>query len=229
MVSDQEPRYRLVDANGNIVGSLYGKDDGSIAIQETASGSDREVTLAPDGTFSAPSGDFDSVSTEVLDIEDDDAKLNLTTFDTFDEDGVVDYTISFPRSLNFEDFVWIMFETLENTAVEDIEMTEDGDNGPYGYRLVDGTKETGEDSWVIQTQNDSFPRSTGVLEFAATDRPSIGNMGFRIGRDDRGTHIDSGFSSGSSAVSSITIANAAGNANLRLRGIALIGTREGIA
>ena len=66
MVSDQEPRYRLVDANGNIVGSLYGKADGSIAIQETASGSDREVALAPDGTFSAPSGDFDSVSTESL-------------------------------------------------------------------------------------------------------------------------------------------------------------------
>ena len=63
MVSDQEPRYRLVDANDNIVGSLYGKPDGSIAIQETDSGSDREVTLAPDGTFSAPSVETDSVTT----------------------------------------------------------------------------------------------------------------------------------------------------------------------
>ena len=63
MVSDQEPRYRLVDANGNIVGSLYGKPDGSVAIQETASGSDREVALAPDGTFSAPSVETESVST----------------------------------------------------------------------------------------------------------------------------------------------------------------------
>ena len=66
MVSDQEPRYRLVDANGNIVGSLYGKADGSVAIQETDSGSDREVALAPDGTFSAPSVETDSVSTEEL-------------------------------------------------------------------------------------------------------------------------------------------------------------------
>ena len=64
MVSDQEPRYRLVDANDNIVGSLYGKPDGSVAIQETASGSDREVALAPDGTFSAPSVETESLSAE---------------------------------------------------------------------------------------------------------------------------------------------------------------------
>ena len=66
MVSDQEPRYRLVDSDGNIVGSLYGKPDGSVAIQETASGADREVALAPDGTFSAPSVETESVSTESL-------------------------------------------------------------------------------------------------------------------------------------------------------------------
>ena len=66
MVSDQEPRYRLVDDNGNIVGSLYGKPDGSVAIQETDSGADREVALAPDGTFSAPSVETESVSTEQL-------------------------------------------------------------------------------------------------------------------------------------------------------------------
>ena len=66
MVSDQEPRYRLVDSDGNIVGSLYGKPDGSVAIQETDSGSDREATLAPDGTFSAPSVETESVSTEGL-------------------------------------------------------------------------------------------------------------------------------------------------------------------
>ena len=71
MVSDQEPRYRLVDDEGNIVGSLYGKADGSVAIQETDSGSDREVALAPDGTFSAPSVETQLVSTEDLDIGDD--------------------------------------------------------------------------------------------------------------------------------------------------------------
>ena len=69
MTSDQEPRYRLVDSDGNIVGSLYGKADGSVAIQETDSGSDREVTLAPDGTFSAPSVETESVSTKQLSTE----------------------------------------------------------------------------------------------------------------------------------------------------------------
>ena len=69
MVSDQEPRYRLVDDDGNIVGSLYGKPDGSVAIQETDSGADREVALAPDGTFSAPSVETESVSTEELSTE----------------------------------------------------------------------------------------------------------------------------------------------------------------
>ena len=69
MTSDQEPRYRLVDANGNIVGSLYGKPDGSVAIQETDSGADREVALAPDGTFSAPSVETESVSTDALELD----------------------------------------------------------------------------------------------------------------------------------------------------------------
>ena len=66
MTSDQEPRYRLVDSNGVIRGTLYGKPDGSVAIQETDSGADREVALAPDGTFSAPSVETESVSTESL-------------------------------------------------------------------------------------------------------------------------------------------------------------------
>ena len=66
MVSDQEPRYRLVDSNGVIRGTLYGKPDGSVAIQETDSGADREVALAPDGTFSAPSVETESVGTENL-------------------------------------------------------------------------------------------------------------------------------------------------------------------
>ena len=75
MTSDQEPRYRLVDSDGNIVGSLYGKADGSVAIQETDSGSDREVTLAPDGTFSAPSVETPSLSTEKASIEQNACRL----------------------------------------------------------------------------------------------------------------------------------------------------------
>ena len=58
----------MVDSNGVIRGTLYGKPDGSVAIQETDSGADREVALAPDGTFSAPSVETESVTTEVASI-----------------------------------------------------------------------------------------------------------------------------------------------------------------
>ena len=82
MTSDQEPRYRLVDSNGVIRGTLYGKPDGSVAIQETDSGADREVALAPDGTFSAPSVETESVSTEQASITD---ALDATGLDLDDE------------------------------------------------------------------------------------------------------------------------------------------------
>lgn len=54
MTSDTEPRYRLVDSNGNVVGSLYAQGDGTLAIQEGTSGSDNEITVKTDGTFNAP-------------------------------------------------------------------------------------------------------------------------------------------------------------------------------
>jgi len=54
MVDDTEPRYRLVDSNGNVVGSLYAQADGALALQEGTSGSDNEVTVETDGTFNAP-------------------------------------------------------------------------------------------------------------------------------------------------------------------------------
>ena len=40
MVNDQEPRYRLVDSNGNVVGSLFQNAAGNVEIQdETGTGS----------------------------------------------------------------------------------------------------------------------------------------------------------------------------------------------
>lgn len=55
MVSDQEPRYRLVDPDADtIVGTLYAKSDDTLALQEGTSGNDNEVTMATDGTLGAP-------------------------------------------------------------------------------------------------------------------------------------------------------------------------------
>ena len=79
MVSDQEPRYRLVDDEGNIVGSLYGKPDGTLALQEGTSGADNEATLGTDGTLSAP-----SVETELVIAE----EASVTNAPSTDDDSL---------------------------------------------------------------------------------------------------------------------------------------------
>ena len=60
MVNDQEPRYQLVDSNGNVVGSLFQNADGNVEIQdETGTGS----VFGPNGIVT-PAIDAESVSTE---------------------------------------------------------------------------------------------------------------------------------------------------------------------
>ena len=62
MVNDQEPRYRLVDSNGNVVGSLFQNAAGNVEIQdETGTGS----VFGPDGIVT-PAIDAGSVSTDEL-------------------------------------------------------------------------------------------------------------------------------------------------------------------
>jgi len=51
MVNDQEPRYRLVDADGNVVGSLFAQSDGTLKLQEGTSGNDNELSLTTQGTL----------------------------------------------------------------------------------------------------------------------------------------------------------------------------------
>ena len=65
MVNDQEPRYRLVDSNGNVVGSLFQNADGNVEIQdETGTGS----VFGPNGIVT-PAIDASSVEAESLGIE----------------------------------------------------------------------------------------------------------------------------------------------------------------
>jgi len=51
MVTDQEPRYRLVDADGNVVGSLFAESDGTLKLQEGTSGNDNELSLTTQGAL----------------------------------------------------------------------------------------------------------------------------------------------------------------------------------
>jgi len=52
MVNDTEPRYRLVDADGNVGGSLFAESDGALKLQEGTSGNDNELTFGTDGALS---------------------------------------------------------------------------------------------------------------------------------------------------------------------------------
>jgi len=56
MVDDQEPRYRLVDADGTVVGSLFAESDGTLKLQEGTSGNDNELSLTTQGALEAEQG-----------------------------------------------------------------------------------------------------------------------------------------------------------------------------
>jgi len=51
MVSDNEPRYRLLDSSGAVVGTIYERADGSLALQEATS--ENEIVLRQDGDITA--------------------------------------------------------------------------------------------------------------------------------------------------------------------------------
>ena len=60
-MADQEPRYRLVDSNGNPVGSLYW-DGTDVVMEELAN--ENNIKLQSDGTLNATNGAFDSLNTD---------------------------------------------------------------------------------------------------------------------------------------------------------------------
>ena len=84
--NDQEPRYRLVDSNGNVVGSLFQNSAGNVEIQdETGTGS----VFGPDGIVT-PAIDAGSVSTESL----NSSHLFAESFDGADQNARLDNAIS---------------------------------------------------------------------------------------------------------------------------------------
>jgi len=62
MVNDQEPRYRLVDADGDVVGSLFAESDGTLKLQEGTSGNDNELALTKQGAVEVEQVSNGSVS-----------------------------------------------------------------------------------------------------------------------------------------------------------------------
>lgn len=170
MTSDQEPRYRLVDADGNIVGSLYGKADGSVAIQETDSGADREVALAPDGTFSAPSVETESVSTDQLTSTDGSVFGHEIDTDSTTGSGSDDLEVSVDDISDYSRLLLICEYDVDTDDTVELVLNGDDDGGVYGLTLNDGTRKSEQDTWGLFTCTDSMV-GTFVIEFVP-DRDS---------------------------------------------------------
>jgi len=83
MVNDQEPRYRLVDADANVVGSLFAESDGTLKLQEGTSGNDNGLSLTTQGALEVEQVDITphaegtvTVSGGTREIVDNDTRYN---------------------------------------------------------------------------------------------------------------------------------------------------------
>ena len=111
MVNDQEPRYRLVNSNGNVVGSLFQNADGNVEIQdETGTGS----VFGPDGivtpAIDAESASVDDADTDRL-VENDAPEVKAWTRQGDSPDERLDSAIS---DANQEEII-----RLENADYDD--------------------------------------------------------------------------------------------------------------
>ena len=119
MVNDSEPRYQLVDTNGNVVGSLFATSGGELVLQEGTSGSNNELTLATDGTVTlsdvtATDSITDASGTqhtgELADLSDTEAD---TRVDVSDSGSLI---LSEPTDINFTE-----------SGAASVSVTDDGD------------------------------------------------------------------------------------------------------
>jgi len=88
MVNDQEPRYRLVDADGDVVGSLFAESDGTLKLQEGTSGNDNELALTTQGALEAEQFFSDPVAVRLTKTSNQTINagtLTEVTWDTSDE------------------------------------------------------------------------------------------------------------------------------------------------
>jgi X-X-X-Leu-X-X-Gly heptad repeat protein len=98
MVNDTEPRYRLVDSQGNVVGSLYAKSDGDVSLQHGGSNTEFEVTSAgldlltndinSVGTLTASTGNITNADLGTLASALDANSQDITNINSLDANGI---------------------------------------------------------------------------------------------------------------------------------------------
>jgi X-X-X-Leu-X-X-Gly heptad repeat protein len=98
MVNDTEPRYRLVDSQGNVVGSLYAKSDGDVSLQHGGSNTEFEITSAgldlltndinSVGTLTASTGNITTADLGTLASALDANSQDITNINSLDANGI---------------------------------------------------------------------------------------------------------------------------------------------
>ncbi|AFH21738.1 hypothetical protein OSG_eHP8_00100 [environmental Halophage eHP-8] len=104
MVNDTEPRYRLVDSQGNVVGSLYAKSDGDVSLQHGGSNTEFEITSAglnlltndinSVGTLTATTGNITTADLGTLASALDANSQDITNINSLDANGISGTSLS---------------------------------------------------------------------------------------------------------------------------------------
>jgi len=158
MVSDSEPRYRLVDSQGNTVGTLYAKSGGTLALQEGSSGSDNEIELQTDGTLQT-----DSVKTEKLTIGQSNA---LRINDSYTQAQTTSSQVDVQFSISSGNRYFLKFDLVQPRSSGQIEIIFNNDdavgNGNYEYYDETSTLVSPADS-IVLFETDGFSQIGGTV------------------------------------------------------------------
>ena len=171
MVNDQEPRYRLVDSNGNVVGSLFQNDDGNVEIQdETGTGS----VFGPNGIVT-PAIDAESVNTEQLNFDD---IVYAELIDEYVQGTGTDESVSveFDGLTPGESFIIEMRLIIDSDDSEvflRMGETEIDDGANYGYWDETGAFQA-DQTEILLVQGDRFSRIGGLVRISSDTNTRAG-------------------------------------------------------
>jgi len=139
MVTDQEPRYRLVDADGNVVGSLFAEADGTLKLQEGTSGNDNEVSLTTQGALEVEQADIGNlqIRTQTVTVADDSVEELTAKINGDAVDGQIEvYTINGGSAAFLSNFDFLgtmgLLPQATNQGSTDLTTT-DGPDGNFNY------------------------------------------------------------------------------------------------
>ncbi|AFH21455.1 hypothetical protein OSG_eHP1_00125 [environmental Halophage eHP-1] len=204
--SDQEPRYRLVDSNDNVVGSLFGDGNGNVEIQDetgtsylftSSPNSGSDVARFQDLPSDTRTDISDGGTTVVSDTSDINFVDNLTVTD--DGDGTVRIDAATggtdTRTDVSDDGTLVVTDTEDINFGSGLDVTDDGDTSVTVDSTASGTGGTADTASVTgdgSTTVFTLPHSHGQVPEAAQIQPestTAADANFWVA-DKRDTEID---------------------------------------